>query len=131
MDQSRSCSPLKCAIRERFAFLHGRPMVNLAGRCLTLSHAPETEEDRDQAAHLTARAARRSSAGEHGRAVALYQRVVELQPPLHSARRSLASYGRKPAFKAGFYLAIHVQPPSRGDQGRLPLPGPVGAGQLD
>ena len=74
----------------QFAFLPGRPKIEVQKDAVTVSFSEESPNARQEAERLADRAGKRAAQGEHKKAIPIFNRVLELHPTLHRARRDLA-----------------------------------------
>jgi tetratricopeptide (TPR) repeat protein len=81
---------LEARIRRQFRFLPDPITVKVEGDEVVVEFPEETPGSRAEAARLAEKAGKRASEGNYGKAIDIYQRVLELQPSLHRARRDLA-----------------------------------------
>jgi Tfp pilus assembly protein PilF len=81
---------LETRLRRQFAFLPDPITVKVEGEEVIVEFPEETTGSRAEAARLAEKAGKRASEGNYGKAIDIYQRVLELQPSLHRARRDLA-----------------------------------------
>ncbi len=81
---------LESRLRRQFAFLPDPITVKVEGNEVVVEFPAETPGSRAEAARLAEKAGKRASEGNYGKAIDIYQRVLELQPSLHRARRDLA-----------------------------------------
>lgn len=81
---------LEARLRRQFSFLPDPITVKVEGGEVVVEFPEETAGSRSEAARLSEKAGKRASEGNYGKAIDIYQRVLELQPSLHRARRDLA-----------------------------------------
>ncbi len=81
---------LEARIRRQFRFLPDPITVKVEGDEVVVEFPEETPGSRAEASRLAEKAGKRASEGNYGKAIDIYQRVLELQPSLHRARRDLA-----------------------------------------
>jgi tetratricopeptide (TPR) repeat protein len=77
-------------VREQFSFLPQPLEVRVEEGEAILTYPGEPESSRAEAARLAQKASKRAAEGNYDKAIGIFQRVLELQPSLHSARRDLA-----------------------------------------
>jgi len=76
--------------RRQFEFLRQPLQIEIGDNAVTISFTEESANAQDEAARLAERAAKRAAEGNYDKAIALWKRVLELNPSLHKARRDLA-----------------------------------------
>jgi len=81
---------LEARIRSQFRFLPDPITVKIDGDEAVVEFPEETPGSQAEAFRLAEKAGKRASEGNYGKAIDIYQRVLELQPSLHRARRDLA-----------------------------------------
>ena len=77
-------------VQSQFGFLPQPLVITIEGHEVVLQFPDESTAAQSEAARLAQKAAKRAAQGDYAKAIAIYQRVLELQPSLHSARRDLA-----------------------------------------
>lgn len=71
---------LETRLRRQFAFLPDPITVTVDGEKVIVEFPEETAGSRAEAARLAEKAGKRASEGNYGKAIDIYQRVLELQP---------------------------------------------------
>jgi len=79
---------LEARIRSQFRFLPDPFTVKIEGDEVVVEIPEETAGSRAEAARLAEKAGKRASEGNYGKAIDIYQRVLELQPSLHRLQAS-------------------------------------------
>src|SRR6266516_4600087 len=77
-------------VLKHYAFLPKPIIVTLKGDDVVISFPEEPDPKKKEAARLADRAVKRAKQGDYEKAIAIYKRVLELQPSFHEARRDLA-----------------------------------------
>lgn len=85
-----SAGELEVQVRKQFTFLPDPITVTVDGEEVIVKFPEETAGSRAEASRLAEKAGKRASEGNYGKAIDIYQRVLELQPSLHRARRDMA-----------------------------------------
>jgi tetratricopeptide (TPR) repeat protein len=75
---------------KRYGFLPQPVLVQIEGDEVVIQHPEEATPAQAEAARLAERAGKRAAEGDYRKAIGILQRVLELQPSLHTARRDLA-----------------------------------------
>ena len=76
--------------RRQFALLPQPLAVSVEGGDVLLKFPEESKAAQQEAARLAVKAGERAREGKYVKAVAIFKRVLELQPSLHAARRDMA-----------------------------------------
>lgn len=77
-------------VAKQFSFLPQPVAVQVDGNEAVISFPAESAVAQTEAARLAPKASKRAAEGQHAKAIAIFKRVLELQPSLHLARRDLA-----------------------------------------
>src|SRR6266849_3228623 len=77
-------------VLKHYAFLPKPITVVVEGDEVVISFPEEADAKKEEARRLAYRAVKRATEGNYEKAIGIYNRVLELQPSFHSARRDLA-----------------------------------------
>ena len=77
-------------VLKQFSFLPQPLAVTIEGDEVVLQFPEESDVAQSEASRLAEKAAKRAAEGNYPKAIAIFKRVLELQPSFHRARRDLA-----------------------------------------
>jgi pentatricopeptide repeat protein len=88
--ENPDCATVTTLVLKQFGFLPQPIAVTVEGDEAVISFPEESPAVQAEVTRLAERAAKRAAEGNYKKAIGILQRVLELQPSLHTARRDLA-----------------------------------------